>query len=537
MPQFRFNPNPTHNESDKTFAPVPQIKARVQLRGQIKPRPLRALGPLFERHKPVVPDKSYRNFFAAVSKRVNYNDRRVFDKDIVSGFKRATDTLPAYKEKITWTRELFEDWVVKFAPEKQKRMVKAVEDFYVTATKNTDYSTKDLFAKVEALLVGHKPGWAPRIIFKSTDLYNAFAGPVAAAVMERFNSRLKKSNSRHRYALAYKAQPDNFLQFLDSHKGEFFDVPSYLESDFSGNDKTQTSSVVFTFGHFLRRMGVSETFIRLETRAMLSYSVKSPQYGFRATVENELATGSVFTTLRNCWLNFSIHRSFLFTVPTICSSRTLILGDDMLCSFHGKVSYLTKKYDSHASRCYMVCSSVRTKGVQNHNFLSKSLFRDWRGKIWCAPLLGKALARFNVRANPNDGVPDDAYMFMKSMSYAYEFRYIEIFRDLFSERALLHADKAREFFNRHSADSQIVLQLEAEIVSWQYRQRGARLKGLVATLNSFECVEEMAYVIFLERRYGCSFEDLLREVRRFVLGTSPCGVDNIVLELLAGDFV
>lgn len=50
------------------------------------------------------------------------------------------------------------------------------------------------------------------------------------------------------------------------------------------------------------------------------------------------------------------------------------------------------------------------------------------------PLIGKALFRFNARANRNQDVSDDEYMAGKSLSYAYEFRHIGYLRDAFLSR-------------------------------------------------------------------------------------------------------
>jgi len=291
------------------------------------------------------------------------------------------------------------------------------------------------------------------------------------------------------------------------------------------------------FSYFLRQMGVAESFVRLETRAMLKYGVRSREHGFQATLENELATGTVFTTLRNCWLNYCIHRSFLFVNPGLTSTRTLILGDDMLCSFLGSIDYLAKRYSNFCARVYMIAEAKRTEMVSDCTFLSKSLFRDWNSKIWCAPLLGKALARFNVRATSNAAIPDDAYMFMKSMSYAYEFRYVEPMRDLFMRRSLSHADAAARFFDAARNKALFIDQVEREVLSWQYRQRGLKLKQLAPSIAHCSVIEEGCYAMFLQARYGLSADHIYSAAEEVILGRTAMGLDGPVLSALSADFI
>jgi len=76
------------------------------------------------------------------------------------------------------------------------------------------------------------------------------------------------------------------------------------------------------------------------------------------------------------------------------------------------------------------------------------------------PLIGKALCRFNARANRREDLSDMEYVAGKALSYAYEFRHVDYLRRAFIDRFLSTGIDARQlkfndltWFSKQGLDS------------------------------------------------------------------------------------
>jgi len=196
------------------------------------------LGPLFQDNHPVLTDGSFSSFLSAFNKRCNYHSNSRADPYIVkSSIRLLKRIVPEPLPTIEWTKDLFDAWLPQFEKPKQRRLIKALDRF--AAFTQNEFSTKDVFEKVELLLKRHDPEWAGRIVNASTDLHNALSGPIIQECLKRLVASATHDASQGHKAtvqIAYGEVPQNFVQFVEG-EGPF------IEADFSSNDKLQVRDV------------------------------------------------------------------------------------------------------------------------------------------------------------------------------------------------------------------------------------------------------------------------------------------------------
>jgi len=385
------------------------------------------LGPLFQFNQPVLTDGSFQAFLAAFNKRVNYNSNLRCHPDLRKGSRKLLNqTVPVQLPPIEWTRELFEDWNADFKPDKQKRMVAALDK--MNLYRDSEFGAKEIFEKVELLMKRHDPAWAGRIVNASSDLHNCISGPIIKECLKRlvasFDLARESGKNNMDFTIAYAKDPQEFVPIVDG-EGPF------IEADFSSNDKLQVADVVQLEAMWMVRLGAPGWLAECLLRAN-HYSVLNRKYGVKAKVKNQLPSGSTSTTFRNSIWNSTIF--FTFGMRFGIRSTTLILGDDMLSRMkNAKIPRRAARSYEHIARLAQMSAKVK---VHTHlvqcEFLSRRFVPTSYGHRMI-PKLGKAFGRFNARANNTD-ITDDEYVAGKSLSYAYEFRYYPPICRLFLER-------------------------------------------------------------------------------------------------------
>jgi len=382
-----------------------------------KPNTSEVLGPLLDSFEPVLPDGTWDNFLAAFNKRCNYVDNGQAHPDLVLGAtKLIASLMPVQLPEIHWTPELFETWVSKYPPEKQARMRKALDSFarYTPG----EFANKEVFTKVELLLKRHKPDWAGRIVNKSSDLHNAMSGPIVTECLSRMKQVVEGNRARQfpvKFTLAYKGDEETMTERMGV-KG------NYIECDFSENDMRQCSTVTEIEGLWMTQLGAPAWLVHCHRQARV-YTAFSRRHNTRARLSNQLPSGSTSTTFRNSLWNMTIF--YTFANRHKLAAEVLILGDDMLARIEGRLFKRAARAYEHVCKQARMCAKVKIhKFVSECEFLSRNFLPSGHNSVF-VPKLGKALARFNARANNNPGVTDVEYMAGKSLSYAYEFRHVE----------------------------------------------------------------------------------------------------------------
>jgi len=426
-------------------------------------------------------------------------------------------------DQFEWTNKLYEDWLHKFGIEKRNRMDTALDS--IVSSQLRDYSTKDVFVKVEALLVEHKPNWAPRVIFKGTDLYNAISGPMFNELMRRFDLLLESRSGPYQFRTSYKKVPTDYTEYLEAHDCGGSVKPEWIEADFSSNDKTQCRDVILFEASMMRLLGCPEWFVRLHLKSS-KFTVKSRQHGVKAQLEHMLPTGATDTTFRNTLWNGIILYSFLKSVGAE-RSRAMILGDDMLACIYGLKRYACKTYISIASEARMECKAFRRKTLFECSFLSKFFVPRGDGMHLTVPILGKAIARFNMRANNNEGLSDAGYMAGKSVGYAYEFRHLPPVRDMFLKRFLIEFAEVKD---KEKAK-------DAIDISWNARTAGVTLHNIRQKIVVEDVIGEDDFFNFCYERYGLWSSDVLDLFEDVVLSRDKVDIHGVVVDILAVDFL
>jgi len=377
--------------------------------------------------------------------------------------------------------------------------------------------------KVEALLVTHKPNWAPRVIFKGSDVYNAISGPIFNELMRRLDHCFENMEGPYQYHCAYRKTPDQYVSYIDTtgSKDEY-----WMEADFSSNDKFQCSDVQLLETALMRVLGCPEWFIRLHLRSN-SFSVRNARHGIKAHLQFQLPTGATDTTFRNTFWNACILHSYV-TRNRIYQCQAILLGDDMLARIKGVVPYSCKRYTAIAGEAQMVAQVVRHNNLWTATFLSRFFIPHCDSKHLTVPILGKAIARFNMRANKNQAVSDHLYMACKSVGYAYEFRYLPAIRDIFLERfkyefPLSQAKKLDGGFDVE--------------VSWNAKQAGVTLKNITSKIKVREVLCLYDFNAFCIERYSLTAEDVLDLFRQVVMSVELIDIEGVVVQKLSKDFL
>jgi len=198
----------------------------------------------------------------------------------------------------------------------------------------------------------------------------------------------------------------------------------YLESDFSSNDMTQLEDVHLLEMEWLQRFGAPAWLTALMHVAN-KFRATSYKHKVKVQIENQLPTGAQSTTFRNSLWNASI--SYCFALRMKLDADVLLLGDDNLMHIYSSVTRkrqaLRRAYE-HVTRMAGMVAEVKVRShLSECEFLSKQFLPDGSSFVM-APKLGKSIARFNVRATSNEAISDREYIAGKSLSYAYEFRYV-----------------------------------------------------------------------------------------------------------------
>jgi len=498
-----------------------QVKARVSdgnalARGENIGNGVQAyLGPVIGDKLPYLTTTSRADFLSAFNKRVNFKSTQRVDRSIrASARALIKELVPVKLDDFRWDVDLFEDWVNQFDSEKQVRMRKAYE--YEGLELLGDYSRKELFTKIEALVKPHE-NVAPRIIFKGTDYYNMISGPIFKVLMDRFKST-ERNAKRFKVMVSYKQHTPEIATFMTQRH-----CASYMEADFSSNDKTQVKDVIELECMFMRRLGCPKWFVDLHLKTN-KFSAYNSKYGVSAVVENQLPTGATDTTFRNSFLNLVIFNAWAFKYK-VNDALVCVMGDDMVCGLSRRVRRCAYHYEQVARTAKMVAKVTTAPTLHRMHFLSKHFIPVTRGEVShvMLPFIGKVLAKFNARPNSNQSVSDDEYMAGKSLSHCYEFRHCHVLRDLFVSRA-----------NQHLLNSGGKYSLEG--VTYHVRQFAVH-KGLVesmltgsTTYDDLVTTEDLS--LFWLTMADLTFSDVFPLISAVVLTHGFGILDNEALKML-----
>jgi hypothetical protein len=399
-------------------------------------------------------------------------------------------------EPYAWTLELYFDWVLKFDADKRERMARALLNLHDVDFRSLN--TKSLMVKGEVLLKRNDPSWAPRVIYVGSDEYNVLTGPI----MHCFNKRLKHALDSFvdpfvGIMFAYGEQDTTIADFLAGQE-------SYGEGDFKANDRSQLKDVATIFGHWLSRCGVPRWFLRFYLANSETFRVVSYEYGVSAELKHQLPTGATDTTARNTVWNICLWYSFV-TKFKIYRTRVAVLGDDLA---YGKLGGQVpiQQWVQHCAGAGMVLVASPKRFLLDLTFLSR-FFCVKGDQCFMVPLIGKALCRFNARANRREDLSDEEYIAGKSLSYAYEFRHIDYMRNAFLQR-----------FSSTGVDA---ANLRFSDLTWFSRQDMLTPKGLLDQLSRIDVSlsdDDFLEVIMEKYDIGLYDMDYLRD--KLILDTT-----------------
>jgi hypothetical protein len=465
------------------------------------------LGPLFEDNHPVLTDGTFSSFLSAFNKRCNYHSESRADPYIVkSSVKLMRRMIPQPLPTVEWTKDLFDAWLPQFEPPKQRRLVKALDRF--AAFTNSEFSTKDVFEKVELLMKRHDPEWAGRIVNASTDLHNALSGPVIQECLKRLVESAKvdaAGGHKTTVQIAYGEVPQTFVQVVEG-EGPF------IEADFSSNDKLQVKDVGQLEYRWAVRLGMPSWLAGCILQAN-SYRAQSRKFGVSAKLKYQLPSGSTSTTFRNSIWNSSIFYSWARRFGI--HSNAVVLGDDMLARItNGLIPRRARRdYEHFATLARMKAKVHVRECLVDCEFLSRCFVPTCLGHLMI-PKLGKALGRFNARGNPND-ISHQAYIAGKSLSYAYEFRHYKPFAQMFLQRFL--------------ATDQSYHSLPPGLLSFNYRQAIDLFGGRSAVLrhiNDCDSASDDEFCQFVWHRYGKFRVEAVQDLEDLLFGNSDLPIDR-----------
>jgi hypothetical protein len=444
---------------------------------------------------------------AALDKRCNYRTDARCHTDITAASFHLLDRLvPTPLEPIVYSGDLFRSWVTQFPLAKRVKLEKA--HLLINEITNKQFSDKEVFVKMEALLKRHDKNWAPRIINQSSDLHNALLGPIMQLCTRRMfeNMDVATDPMNINFMGAYKKTSEQIVDHMSGGN----DNSVFLSADFTANDSSQVKDVHLIEVAWLRRLGAPlwVTSLMLVANA---YTIKSRSYRIRMRIVNQLATGSQSTTFRNSLWNATIAEAFSIHIGRVGVS--CILGDDNIMRIdkaRGSLKFYRRSYDHVCKMARMVVKVAASRLLEGNSFLSRHFARIPRG-IVMVPNLGKALARFNICPVP---VADPSlYMAGKALSYAYEFRHFRALSKLYAARF------ARELGNRD------VEQLDVSGVSWNVRGLFLRLgiAGVLAEVaNPSKVADAADFTAFTHPIWGITAIEYYNVAVRVIMG-----VDNV----------
>lgn len=459
--------------------------------------PVDQMGPVLRQQVPVVTGNDFQSMLSAFNKRCNFHSDARVSPPIVKSAKSLADRVFPKIEPFAWTQDIYDRWVSKFPPEKQQRMLKALNNLHDVDFRTLN--TKSLMVKGEVLLKRNDPSWAPRIIYVGSDEYNVLTGPL----MDEFNKRLFIALDTFSDPVVEQiiwAYTKTDVQIAE----DLFGMSRYYEGDFSANDRSQLVDVHEIFAHWLKRCGAPYWFRKFYIENSRSFRVVSYDYGISADIQNQLATGGTDTTGRNSIWNLCLWYSFC-EFSGVKSTKVAILGDDIAAGTNEK-GIDCARWIKHCLDAGMRLKAQQRRFYCDLTFLSR-FFVPYGDRHCMVPLIGKALFRFNARANRNSEVDDDHYMAGKSLSYAYEFRHVRYLRDAFLLR-----------FSRCNVS---VASLRLHDLTWFAKQGVSSVNDVYRTITREDVVlsdDEFLEVIMAKYDIGLYDMDELRD--RLILDTS-----------------
>nr|AQM32759.1 replicase [Agaricus bisporus virus 16] len=485
--------------------------------------PENILGPVLEGMIPVVTSQDPASLLAAFNKRCNFMQAPKNDEIADKEFKMAIDLIRSLPRQEHWSEndDDRERWLNKFDDTKRKRMVEAWST--MSDASRRDISSKQLMVKIETLLKREDDEWAPRAIYVGTDAHNALTGPAMMVAMERWCALLDTDNDGHRLGpvdFRYGYKRDDV--YLCEHLTRDSKCRVTLEGDYSRNDREQRSRVAYIIDAALEVLGFDSEVRKWMLESSEEYEVFAPLCGLKAKLKHQLPTGTTCTTFRN-----SVFNSVMFATSMIqqgvTNARALVLGDDLLANSQEDIRL--QEWINCVDRFKMVLKAFKPGLSGKATFLSRRLIMN--GTTPClVPKIGKALARFNVRASKNPSITDDEYMAGKALAHAYEFRHVPCCARMFIDRFKIHNA------NQGLEDKPL------EHDSWFLKISGLTTPRQVlnAVLSCPITVSEEDFTDWIADTYEVGWDDMKDLMEQVILSTEYTVLETGIFDEIAIDF-
>lgn len=298
-----------------------------------------------------------------------------------------------------------------------------------------------------------------------------------------------------------------------------------VEGDFSRNDREQRSRVALIVDAVLEKLNFTEGLRNLMIQSSEEYCVYGTAAGLKAWLKHQLPTGTTATTFRN-----SVFNPVMFAVALIQQritySRAVILGDDILAVMRALMRL--DLWVNTVDRFKMVLKASAPNLNGEATFLSRRVIVSTSSPC-LIPKIGKALARFNVRACKNAAISDDAYMAGKSLAHAYEFRHAPAFVTMFLTRFEHHWARMTE---------QERLDDGLQYDSWFVKISGLKTVGQIkhASLTAPVKLTRLELFDWLAETYEEMPTDILAFSNKVITGTAYEVLDSGIIEALSIDF-
>jgi len=489
--------------------------------------PINILGPVIENMIPVVTSQDPMSLLAAFNKRCNtYKDPKKF--------KMGTQELKMALQLINGLPNLFEPWIEndedrerwlnKFDAGKRKRMEDAWTS--ISDADKRDIRNKTLMVKIETLLKRDDPKWAPRAIYIGSDAHNALTGPAMMVAMERLVELLDTDNGGSKLGpihvrFAYKKDDVYLCEHL--HADPKCGVT--IEGDFSANDREQVREVGDQIiDTWLRKLNFDDYTRQWMLDSNEEYNVYGFAAGLKATLKYQLPTGTTATTFRNSAFN-AIMFAVAMLQQKVTNGRAVILGDDILAVLQQLIKLA--EWVNCVARFQMVLKAVEHPALNGAaTFLSRRLVHNTPTPC-LVPKIGKALARFNVRACKNPAVSDDMFMAGKALAHAFEFRHAPQMAHLFLKR-----------FEHHKLLAEMDDHDDIEHDSWFLKISGMTTPDQIkkAVLCCPVRVSDDDWCDWIADTYLEGWDDILDLCKQVILGTAYTVIETPLFAALEIDF-
>jgi len=487
------------------------------------------LGPVLEGAIPVVTSSDPMSLLAAFNKRCNFIQSGRADDIADHEFKMALqlvrDLPDLYRDDQYRENDVDRArWLAKFDQPKRERM----EAAWAARPDSTlkDIRDKTLMVKVESLLKRDDDGWAPRAVYVGSDAHNAITGPAMMVAMERWVNILDTDREGSKLGpvdvrFAYKKDD----VYLMEHLTRDASCTNAVEGDFSRNDREQRSRVALIIDAVLEKLNFTEGFRNLMIQSSEEYCVYGTAAGLKAWLKHQLPTGTTATTFRN-----SVFNPVMFAVALIqqriTHARAVILGDDILAVMRALMRL--DLWVNTVDRFKMVLKASAPNLDGGATFLSRRVIVS-TSRPCLIPKIGKALARFNVRACKNAAISDDAYMAGKSLAHAYEFRHAPAFVTMFLTRFEHHWARMTE---------QERLDDGLQYDSWFVKISGLKTVGQIkhASLTAPVKLTRLELFDWLAETYEEMPTDILSFSNKVITGTAYEVLDSGIIDALSIDF-